>query len=57
VVQEAAGVQKTGRAIGEKGGKYMKTKIKYTEEPVGELKVIKDFLPPTGSTGFERRKR
>jgi len=24
----------------------MKSKIKYTEEPMGELKVIKDFLPP-----------
>jgi predicted DNA binding CopG/RHH family protein len=24
----------------------MKTKIKYTDEPLGELKVIKDFLPP-----------
>jgi hypothetical protein len=24
----------------------MKTKIKYTEEPLGELRVIKDFLPP-----------
>lgn len=23
----------------------MKTKIKYTDEPFGELKVIKDFLP------------
>ena len=23
----------------------MKTKIKYTEEPVGNLRVIKDFLP------------
>ncbi len=23
----------------------MKTKIKYTEEPIGELKIIKDFLP------------
>jgi predicted DNA binding CopG/RHH family protein len=31
--------------IGEKGGKYMKTKIKYTEEPMGELRIIKDFLP------------
>ena len=30
---------------GEKGEKYMKTKIKYTDEPLGELKVIKDFLP------------
>ncbi len=24
----------------------MKTKIKYSEEPMGKLKVIKDFLPP-----------
>jgi predicted DNA binding CopG/RHH family protein len=31
--------------IGEKGGKYMKSKIKYTDEPLGELKVIKNFLP------------
>jgi predicted DNA binding CopG/RHH family protein len=32
--------------IGEKGGNYMKSKIKYTEEPMGKLKIIKDFLPP-----------
>jgi len=24
----------------------LKSKIKYTEEPMGKLKVIKDFLPP-----------
>ncbi len=24
----------------------MKSKIRYTEEPMGELRVIKDFLPP-----------
>jgi predicted DNA binding CopG/RHH family protein len=24
----------------------MKSKIKYTDEPIGKLKVIKDFLPP-----------
>lgn len=24
----------------------MKTKIKYTDEPLGELRVVKDFLPP-----------
>ncbi len=24
----------------------MKSKIKYAEEPMGDLKVIKDFLPP-----------
>ena len=34
------------RDFGEKGGRYMKNKIKYTEEPMGELRVIKDFLPP-----------
>lgn len=33
------------RDIGEKGGSSMKTKTKYTDEPMGELKVIKDFLP------------
>ena len=32
--------------IGEKGGRSMKSKMKYTEEPMGELRVIKDFLPP-----------
>jgi hypothetical protein len=35
------------RGIGEKGGKSMKNKIKYTDEPMGgELRVVKDFLPP-----------
>jgi len=34
------------RDIGEKGGRYMKRKIKYSEEPMGKLRVIKDFLPP-----------
>jgi hypothetical protein len=24
----------------------MKKKTKYTDEPMGELKVVKDFLPP-----------
>ncbi len=24
----------------------MKTRIKYTDEPMGELKIVKDFLPP-----------
>jgi predicted DNA binding CopG/RHH family protein len=35
-----------GLAIGGKGKEYMKNKIKYTEEPMGQLKVIEDFLPP-----------
>lgn len=34
------------RGIGEKGGRFMKSKIKYTKELMGELRVIKDFLPP-----------
>jgi predicted DNA binding CopG/RHH family protein len=33
------------QAIGEKEGRSMKSKIKYTDEPMGELRVIKDFLP------------
>lgn len=34
------------RAIGGKEGKSMKNKTKYTEEPMGELRIVKDFLPP-----------
>ena len=32
--------------IGEKEGKYMKSKIKYTKEPMGNPRVVNDFLPP-----------
>jgi len=31
--------------IGGKESEYMKGKIKYTDEPIGKVKVIKDFLP------------
>jgi predicted DNA binding CopG/RHH family protein len=31
--------------IGGKAGKYMKGKIIYTDEPIGKVKVISDFLP------------
>ena len=24
----------------------MSTKIKYTDEPIGKIKIVKDFLPP-----------
>ena len=34
------------RDIGGKEGRFMKSKTKYTEEPMGDLKVVKDFLPP-----------
>ena len=32
-------------ATGGKAGEYMSEKIKYTEEPLGDLKVVPDFLP------------
>ena len=32
-------------AIGGKAGEYMSEKIKYTDEPLGDLKVVPDFLP------------
>lgn len=31
--------------IGGKGKKYMKTKIRYTDEPIGKVRVLSDFLP------------
>ncbi len=31
--------------IGEKENRYMKKKIKYSDEKIGEVKVVKDFLP------------
>ena len=34
------------QGIGEMGEKFMKTAIKYTDEPIGEIKMIADFLPP-----------
>ena len=34
----------------------MKRKMKYAEEPMGHLRVVKDFSPPpTGKIGIERR--
>lgn len=30
---------------GGKGRRFMKRKIKYTDEPIGKVKVISDFLP------------
>jgi predicted DNA binding CopG/RHH family protein len=31
--------------IGGRGRKFMKRKIKYTDEPIGRVRVIPDFLP------------
>ena len=33
------------QVIGEKEGKFMKSKTKYAEEPMGDLKIVKDFIP------------
>jgi predicted DNA binding CopG/RHH family protein len=41
------------QAIGEKEGKSMKSKTKYTEEPMGHLRVVKDFLPPPEKLVFK----
>jgi hypothetical protein len=32
--------------IGEKGEGFMKSKIKFADEPMGRLRIIRDFLPP-----------
>jgi predicted DNA binding CopG/RHH family protein len=34
------------QGTGGKGGSSMKSKTRYTDEPMGNLKVVKDFLPP-----------
>jgi predicted DNA binding CopG/RHH family protein len=32
--------------IGEEERESMRDKIKYTNEPLGKLRIVKDFLPP-----------
>jgi predicted DNA binding CopG/RHH family protein len=39
-------------AIGGKASKSMNAKIKYTDEPLGDLKVIPDFLPAPEELAF-----
>lgn len=31
----------------------MKKKIKYTDEPIGQIRVIKDFLPPPEALAYK----
>ena len=31
---------------GEKDGKYMKNEYEYTDEPLGDIRIVDDFLPP-----------
>ena len=40
-------------AIGGKEKGSMKTKIKYTNGPIGELKTVDDFLPPPDQLAFK----
>jgi len=39
--------------IGGKEKRYMKTKIKYSNEPLGKLKIVDDFLPPPEDLAFK----
>ena len=34
------------QGTGGKEERFMKNKTRYTEEPMGKLRVVKDFLPP-----------
>ena len=38
--------------IGGKVSKFMSAKIKYTDEPIGPLEVVEDFLPPPEALAF-----
>ena len=33
----------------------MKKQIHYTNEPIGEIKIVKDFLPPPEKLVFKRK--
>ena len=39
--------------IGGKEKGSMKTKIKYTNEPIGKIKIVDDFLPPPEQLAFK----
>ena len=42
------------RAIGGGAGGSMSAKIKYTDERIGKVKVVPDFLPPSGKPDLPR---
>ena len=39
--------------IGGKGERSMKSKIKYTDKPLGKVKIVDDFLPPPEDLVFK----
>ena len=41
-----------GQAFGEKEEQFMKKKIVYTDEPLGEVEVVADFLPSPAELAF-----
>jgi hypothetical protein len=41
------------QAIGEKVNKFMSTKIKYTDEPLGKVEVVADMLPSPEELAFK----
>jgi hypothetical protein len=42
-----------GQDTGAKESKYMSGKIKYTDEPLGKLRIVPDFLPPPEDLVFK----
>ena len=40
-------------ATGVRGRKYMSKKITYDEGPIGDVKVVRDFLPTPGELVFK----
>ena len=53
---EAMSFASTVPGTGEKGERFMKTKIKYTDEPMGEPKIVRDFLPPPEQLALKEEK-
>ena len=44
------------RVTGVRVKKFMKKKIKYTDEPMGDIEIIEDFLPAPEELVFKRDK-
>ncbi len=44
------------RVIGEKERKYMKKKIKYSDEKLGKVEIVNDFLPTPEELVFNDEK-
>ena len=43
------------QVIGEKEGRYMSKQIKYSDENIGEYKLIPDFLPSPSELAIKNR--